>query len=75
MQLGATFVAAKPGEWIRNARQYLVEVRSEYRKVTWPSRREYVGGTLGVLMVVGVMTLVLGVVDFALGQLMRIVLP
>jgi preprotein translocase subunit SecE len=68
-------VAAKPSEWIQNARQYLAEVRSEYRKVTWPSRREYVGGTLGVLMVVSVMTLVLGVVDFALGQLMRVVLP
>jgi len=66
---------AKPGEWIDNARQYLAEVRSEYRKVTWPSRQEYMGGTIGVLVVVGVVTLVLGVVDFALNQVLRLVIP
>jgi preprotein translocase subunit SecE len=68
-------VTANPADWIRDARQYLIEVRNEYRKVTWPTQKEYVGGTIGVLVVVGVMTLVLGVVDFTLNQVLRLVLP
>ena len=68
-------MAANPGEWIPSARQYLGEVRSEYRKVTWPSQKEYVGGTIGVLVVIAVMTVVLSIVDFSLTQLLRWVLP
>jgi preprotein translocase subunit SecE len=68
-------LAANPAEWIESARQYLGEVRGEYRKVTWPTQKEYVGGTIGVLVVIGVMTLVLSVVDFTLTQLLRWVLP
>lgn len=64
-----------PAEWIRNSRQFLGEVRGEYRKVTWPSQQEYVGGTVGVLVVVAVVTVVLGVVDFSLTQALRLVLP
>jgi preprotein translocase subunit SecE len=60
---------------MQSFRQYLGEVRSEYRKVTWPSQKEYVGGTLGVIVVIGVMTLVLSLVDFTLTQLLRWVLP
>jgi len=68
-------VATNPVEWMQNARVYLVEVRNEYRKVTWPNQKEYVGGTIGVLVVVGVMTLVLGLVDFGLNQVLRLVVP
>ena len=68
-------MAANPAEWIQNARQYLGEVRSEYRKVTWPSQKEYVGGTIGVLVVIAVMTVVLSLVDFTLTQILRWILP
>ena len=68
-------MAANPAEWIHNTRQYVGEVRNEYRKVTWPNQKEYVGGTIGVIVVVGVLTLVLGVVDFALNQVLRLVVP
>ncbi len=65
----------KPEEWIGRSRQFLGEVRSEYRKVTWPAQREYVGGTIGVLVVVAVVTVVLGIVDFSLSQVLQRVLP
>jgi preprotein translocase subunit SecE len=68
-------VAANPANWVRDARQYIAEVRNEYRKVTWPSQTEYVGGTVGVVVVVVVLTLVLGVVDFTLSQLLQLALP
>ena len=29
-----------PVEWISDSRQFILEVRSEFRKVTWPSQKE-----------------------------------
>jgi len=64
-----------PAIWIRDARQYLLDVRSEFRKLTWPTQREYVGGTVGVIAIVGIVALVLGLIDVGLGALMNAVLP
>jgi preprotein translocase subunit SecE len=61
--------------WVEATRQYFVDVRSELRKVTWPSRQEAVGGTIGVLVIVGVITLVLSLVDMTLAKLIELVLP
>ena len=40
----------------------------------WPSQREYVGGTVGVVVNVAFLTLVLGLVDMGLSQVMELVL-
>jgi preprotein translocase subunit SecE len=58
-----------------DSRQFLVEVRSEYRKVTWPNQKEAVAGTIGVLVVVTVITLVLSGIDLVLGQVIQRILP
>ncbi len=55
-----------PAVWITATRQYLLEVRSEFRKITWPNQREYMGGTVGVVIIVAFLTVVLGVIDAAL---------
>ena len=55
-----------PAVWISSARQYLLDVRSEFRKITWPNQREYVGGTVGVVIIVAFLTVVLGVIDAVL---------
>jgi len=68
-------VANNPAEWIRDGRQFLSEVQSEFKKVTWPSQKEYVGGTIGVVVVVAIVTVVLGVADFSLGKLVQAILP
>ncbi len=60
---------------IENARSYLSDVRSEFDKITWPSQREYVGGTIGVLVIVAIITTVLGLIDVGLAQVMQWVLP
>ena len=62
-----------PAVWIAATRQYLIEVRSEFRKITWPSQREYVGGTVGVVVIVAFLTVVLGLIDAGLAMLMEIV--
>ena len=64
-----------PAVWMSESRQFLLEVRSEYRKVTWPNQKEAVAGTIGVLVVVTVITLVLSAIDLVLGQLIQWILP
>jgi preprotein translocase subunit SecE len=68
-------MANNPGDWARDGRQFLTEVQSEFKKVTWPSQQEYTYGTIGVVVVVLVVTLVLGLTDFALGRLVQAILP
>jgi preprotein translocase subunit SecE len=64
-----------PAQWIGQARTFLEEVRAEVRKVTWPSQQEYTYGTIGVIVIVALLTLVLGVVDFSLAKLIQLVMP
>ena len=64
-----------PAVWYSESRQFIVEVRSEFRKVTWPTQKEAVAGTIGVLVVVTILTTALGLVDLGLGQLIRLILP
>jgi len=59
---------------MESSRQYLSDVRTEFRKVTWPSQREYVGGTIGVVVIVAFLTLVLGLIDMGLSQIMKLIL-
>jgi preprotein translocase subunit SecE len=64
-----------PAVWYSESRQFITEVRSEFRKVTWPTQKEAMAGTIGVLIVVTVLTTALSLVDFSLAQLIRLVLP
>lgn len=54
---------------------FLQEVRSETKKVTWPSRRDVLGSTLVVVLAVFLIAGFLGIVDFGLslvvGSLMK----
>lgn len=66
----------KPGEsgaslWINRSQQYLREVSSELRKVVWPSRKETLGSTAVVLVIVFIVSVYLGVVDAILSRLVR----
>jgi preprotein translocase subunit SecE len=58
-----------------DTRRFALEVRSEFRKVTWPSQKEAVGGTIGVVVIVVIITSVLSIVDLVLGQLVRLTIP
>ena len=66
---------ANPASWYSESRQFLLEVRAEYRKVTWPSQKEATAGTIGVLVVVVVLTSALSLVDLGLAQMVKLVLP
>ena len=64
-----------PTIWVSDSRQFLLEVRSEFKKVTWPTQKEAVAGTIGVLVIVTIITTALSVVDLILGQAVRWILP
>ncbi len=63
-----------PAIWIRDGRQFVTEVRTEFKKITWPSRKEAIGGTIGVVAIVTVITLALSLVDAVLGKVVQLVL-
>ncbi|MGA2518021.1 MAG: preprotein translocase subunit SecE [Thermodesulfobacteriota bacterium] len=51
--------------------QFLREVRTELKKVTWPSRKDTLSGTLVVLVAVFIIATFLGIVDSGLSSLVR----
>ena len=64
-----------PVSWYSMSVQFLSEVRAEYRKVTWPSRKEAMAGTIGVVVLVAIMTGVLSLVDLVLSSVIQLILP
>ena len=64
-----------PVEWLGQSKQFLLEVRSEFRKVTWPTQKEATAGTIGTLVVVAVLTSVLSLIDLVLGQAVQLLVP
>jgi len=68
-------VATKPKDnIITKSTQFLREVKVELKKVTWPSRKQTIGSTAVVIALVMIISLFLGVVDFGISSLIRIVL-
>ena len=59
---------------IAKAIQFLSEVKSEVNKVTWPSKKEAMGGTAVVLVVVFFMAVFLGLVDLLLSKIVEALL-
>ena len=53
------------------AMQFLREVRTELKKVTWPSRKDTLSGTVVVLVAVFIIAIFLGIVDSGLSSLVK----
>ena len=60
--------------FIKSSIQFLREVKIELKKVTWPSRKQTIGSTAVVIVLVLIISLFLGVVDIGLSSLIRVVL-
>ncbi len=70
----------KPGDpskitaWWHQTRHYFGEVWHELSKVVWPSRKETLGSTSVVLVLVILAGIFLGVVDLILSRLVRLLI-
>jgi preprotein translocase subunit SecE len=53
------------------AKQFLREVKTELKKVTWPSRKDALSGTLVVLVAVFIIAIFLGIVDSVLSNAIK----
>ena len=60
-----------PAIWFNDGKRFASEVRIEFKKVTWPTQKEAVYGTIGVVVIVTVITLALSLVDLVLGFVIR----
>ena len=54
--------------------EFLANVKSELKKVTWPSRKETYGSTIVVIVLVLAVAVFLWVVDSALSAVIRMLL-
>ncbi|MDJ0804959.1 MAG: preprotein translocase subunit SecE [Desulfobacterales bacterium] len=64
----------KVQNWWGLSMQFLREVKVELKKVAWPSRKQTLGSTVVVLVLVFIISAFLGVVDLGLSHLVRLVL-
>jgi preprotein translocase subunit SecE len=64
-----------PTKWPGQSREFFGEVQGEFKKVTWPTEKETVAGTVSVLVVVALIATGLGLVDYGLSVLMSVILP
>ncbi|MBW2146296.1 MAG: preprotein translocase subunit SecE [Deltaproteobacteria bacterium] len=61
-------------KWIEKIIQFFREVRTELKKVTWPSRKETIGSTSIVIIFVLIIALYLGLVDLGLTRIIRLLM-
>lgn len=56
-------------KFLNKARQFLREVRTELKKVNWPSRKETIASTSVVIILVLLVAIFLGLIDLGLSKL------
>ncbi|MBI5505951.1 MAG: preprotein translocase subunit SecE [Deltaproteobacteria bacterium] len=61
------------GQLVTQGREFLNEAVAELRRVYWPTRKETMAFTWIVIIVVGFVSLYLGVVDYVISLGMRLV--
>jgi preprotein translocase subunit SecE len=64
-----------PVNWAVQGREFFSEVQLEWKKVTWPTQKETIGGTIGVIVLVALVAIALFCVDGILGWAMRMIWP
>lgn len=58
-------------KYLKQVTAFLTEVKTEVKKVSWPSRKETTGGTVVVLIAVFIAASFLGVVDISLSKIVK----
>jgi preprotein translocase SecE subunit len=52
------------------SKAFFSEVQAEFKKIAWPTQQEIMGGTISVVVVVSIIAVALGVVDWGLSLIM-----
>jgi len=59
---------------IQNVTQFLKEAKVELKKVTWPTPKQTLASTAVVIIIVFIVSIYLGIIDFVLAKLVKFVL-
>ncbi|MGV8057413.1 MAG: preprotein translocase subunit SecE [Smithellaceae bacterium] len=59
---------------VQKIRQFLSDAKSELKKVTWPAPKQAMASTLVVIVIVFVMAIYFGIIDFGLAKLIKFIL-
>ena len=65
----------QPMRWWGESKAFLLEVQAELKKIAWPTQSEIMGGTISVVVVVTIIAVALGIVDWVLSLIMSQVIP
>jgi preprotein translocase subunit SecE len=72
--MGIQEQVGKVQDAIPRATTFVTEVWSELKKVHWPTRRETYAATVVVVVITVIVAVFLGVTDYAISHLVRVVL-
>ncbi|HPD57232.1 MAG TPA: preprotein translocase subunit SecE [Smithellaceae bacterium] len=61
-------------EVFRKMVQFFSDAKAELRRVTWPSRKQTLASTAVVIIIVFIVAIYLGIIDYILARLVRVVL-
>ncbi|HDQ03361.1 MAG TPA: preprotein translocase subunit SecE [Deltaproteobacteria bacterium] len=59
---------------LQKAIQFLKDARAELKRVTWPTRKQTLASTAVVLIIVFIVAIYLGIIDYILAKLVRVIL-
>lgn len=59
---------------IEKVKQFLKEVKTELKKVVWPTRKDTIASTTVVVIIVIIIAIFLGLVDLGLTRVIRLIL-
>ena len=59
---------------IQRVTQFLKEAKAELKKVTWPTPKQTMASTAVVIVLVFILSMILGIIDFALAKAVKLIL-
>jgi preprotein translocase subunit SecE len=59
---------------LKKFRKFIGDVRSEFKKVTWPTREHTIKQTGVVLVIVSITAVFLGIIDYGLSGLVKLII-
>ena len=59
---------------IQNVTKFLKDAKVELKKVTWPTPKQTMASTAVVIIIVFIVSIYLGIIDFVLAKLVKFVL-
>ena len=59
---------------VQKVTQFLKEAKAELKKVTWPTPKQTMASTAVVIILVFILSIFLGIIDFALAKIVKHIL-